>query len=262
MKKNKFIQWLTKPTVFKITVKEVSIIVWCSLIASLIGVLNYEARWIVIPSQWSFLVSVNSIINQLLVTYITGLFFYFLIELLYKTKKKVSVYTSVSNNILLINERIRYMLNEIGKRDTYHKIQDFDLDVQRLRELCTKIDVDIDKPQVWFYPDMNFREYVTKSCTEIKIACDEVLNFSELFNEKWASSLSSISGLSSKIIKSFEVRFPNPKIEFYYLWGMYGESIKLEELQKEYDKKYFRISMLTKGAFHPTNLTFPVNRKF
>ena len=259
--KNSFLSSLSfRLKLFLITLRQIRIGVWISLFVAILGAINYEGRYITLWVDTKFTRSSNAIINQILLTYITGCIFYFLIELLYKTKKKIAVSTSVGNNVFLIYERIKHLLNEIGKTNEEDKI-DFDLNFDKCRQCCDKINIDTKKVNVWYYPEYTFRQFVIRSCEEIKIAAEEMLSFSELFDEKWVYSLSKISGLSTKITKGLDIRFSKPTIESYYVWGLYAEIGRLKELQNKYDKDYFSLARMSAMSFHPVGLSFKVERK-
>jgi hypothetical protein len=243
-----------------VTLKQVRLIVWVTLLVAMVGVINYEGEIVIIANPTKFIKGLNALINQVLITYITGCFLYLLFELLNRTKKKIAVYVSVVNNVMLITERTEYLLNEIGKTNIKDK-NDFDLNSDTFREYCKKIDIDIQKVNVWFYPEYTFRQFVVRSCREIKSAADEILSYSELFDEKWAYSLSRITDLSDKLIRALDIRFEKPTIESYYLWALYAESRRLELLIKKYDKDYFRLERMNSEAFHPIGLEYRVERR-
>ena len=239
--------------------KQIRIGVWLSILIAVLGALNYEGKFIKLTIDTKFTRSINAILNQILLTYITGCIFYFLIEILYKVKKKIAVYSAIQNNVFLIIERTEFLINEIGKANTKEK--KLYLNDDMFREHCDKINIDKQMVSVWFYPTYTFRQFLIRSCEEIKVAADEILSFSELFDEKWAYSLSKISGLSVKTIKWLDVRFSKPTIESYFLWGLYAEVERLKVLSKKYDQDYFKIEKMSSKSFHPIGLEFRVDRE-
>jgi hypothetical protein len=245
--------------IFWITIKQIRLIIWISLIIAIFGAINYQGEVFTIKNNSKFITGLNEVVYQALIAYITGFILLFLFDLLPKTKKRISIASSIGNKVLLIKERIDYLLNEIGKRHS-NKDQRFSVDENVISQNCATINVDEDIVKVWFYPNYTFRQFVVRSCEEIKIAVNEILGFSDALNEKWTYSLSKIGGASDKVIKSFDIRFPLPKIEFYWVWGLYAESESLMKHLKRFNEDHFKLAFNTAPPFHPIGLTFEVDR--
>ena len=243
-----------------ITLKQVQLSAWTTLIIAMLGVLNYEGRFVPLTVNTKFTRAGNALLEQILITYITGMFFYFLIEMVPQTKKKMAVYTSVVNAAHVIRERVDYLVNEIGKTSS-NKEQVFDLNPELFSKCSGQIDADFQIVKVWFYPDLTFREFVMTSCGDIKSACEAILSFSDIFDEKWAYSLTKINSLCSTITSRFGIRFEKPKIEAYFILGLYTERLELDRLIKKYDKDFFRLHNLTSKLFFASDLKLPISRK-
>lgn len=260
MKKKHFKEYFFEWDVFKITVKQITLVVWVSLFIAIGGAINYEGEIFTIGNSNKLITGLNAVIFQIFIAYLTGFILYFLFELLAKTKKRIATSSSIGNNVLLIKERVEYLLNEIGKKKK-NDGKEFELTADTFRDCCESIKVDIEIVKVWYYPDYTFRQFVLKSCEEIKVAANEILSFSDALSEKWAYTLSMISGLSDKVAKSLDIRFAEVRVEFYHLWGLYAQTDRMMELLKKFDKDHFRIAGLNAPRFHPIGLSFKVNRK-
>lgn len=237
-------------------------IVWITFIGALFGVINYEGHIITISGENRILSAINSVINQILITYITGCIFYFLVELIHRNKKKIAAHTSIHNNVHLIRERTEYLLNEISKQ-TIKKTDSPRLKEEDFFRCCNNLDVDKININVWFLPKCTLREFILKNCEDIKQATEEILVFSDLLDEKWLYSTSKIGGLATRISDMLDIRFATPHPEGYFIWGLWAESSRLNELSREYSKKYVRIEheLNKQNPFFPPGLTFEVQFK-
>ncbi len=245
---------------FTATLKQVRPLAWVTVLVAMLGVLNYEGRFIPLTVDTKFTRAANALLEQILITYITGMFFYFLIEMLPKTKKKMAIYSSVANSVYLIRERVDYLVNEIGKAGPEQE-KEFYLTPELFGKHCHEINVDAQIVKVWFYPDLTFREFVMRTCREIKTACEEILSFSDVFDEKWAYSLTKIIGLCNRITNWFDIRFEKPRLESYFILGLYTERLELEKLIRKYDKDFFRLYRLSSKLFFAPDLKVQISRK-
>jgi hypothetical protein len=245
---------------FITTLKQARPLVWVTLVVAILGVLNYEGRFIPLIIDTKFTRAANALINQVLITYITGTFFYFLIEMLPKTKKKIAIYTSVGNAMHFIRARIDCLVNEIGKASPNQE-QEFNLTKELFSKHCNTIDLDSQVVKVWFYPDLTFRQFVVKICDDVKATCDEILSFQDVFDERWASSLTKINGLCSSIVKSLEIRYKKPQVNDYYILGLYTERLNLDKLMSRYSKDFDKLARLSSNLFIAPDLKLPVSRQ-
>lgn len=246
--------------VVQIAIKQVKPLIWASLIVAILGAVNYQGEIFTLTNPGKFITGLNEVAYQCLVAYITGCILLFLFELLPKTKKRIAISSFIGNKVHLIVARIEYLLNEVGKK-YQDQSQSFDANENIIQDSCAEINVDNDLVNVWYYPQCTFREFIVRSCEDVKTAVNEILAFSDVLNEKWAFSLSRISTTTEQVLDSLDIRYPVPKIEFYWLWGLYAESKRLSEHRSEYDKSHFRLAFYSNPSFHPQGLIFHVNRK-
>ncbi|MBL0269795.1 MAG: hypothetical protein IPP99_14285 [Chitinophagaceae bacterium] len=249
------------PDTTKIALRQVKAIVWVSLTFSLIYVFIYQGGFLNPEKYSKSIKGLVEILNQIFISYITGLFLLFLFDTLPKTKKRISIATSIGNNVLQINRRIEYLMNEIAKKAPVLP-QKFIVDEKLFFSAIDKIDLELDLVKVWFYPDLSFREFTVRTCNDVISAVNNINLHADLLNEKWISNLVRISDSTNKVLESLEFRFAKPKIEGYFLWGLYADTKRLmEDLMKDFNKQYHSHSMKPSPRYHPKGLTFEADRK-
>jgi hypothetical protein len=187
-------------------IRRIRPIFWVIFIIVLAGILNYE--WKLIPLLWvnKYTVGMNTVLVQILYSYITGFIFYFFVELLPQNKKRVVILRLVNNNSIEILRKARTILievchaNGVETNGDQHTIKREDFS-----RYCHAINIHSTQVKVWYYPQSSFKDFVLKSCEDIINFSNGMLTHADVFDENWILRLTQLIDSAQTTIAHLDI---------------------------------------------------------
>jgi hypothetical protein len=208
---------------------------------AIICLVNYECLIIKNPWPDSALTGLNKIIVQVFYAYITGLIFYFIIELFPREKKKVAVLKLICNNASYIDARVSTLLAEICKHSG-RKENDV-VTWEEFKIYCDSIQIHTTEVKVWHYPQLSYKDFVLQICNEVNQNIEGLITFSELLDENWINKLVNLTDNIRHILNYLDVNESQSKLDLvaYNIWDLNLDSKILIDLLNEFYSKNQKI---------------------
>lgn len=229
-------------------------------IIALLGILNYESQFIPLIWDNKFTQAINKISVEILYGYITGFIFYFLIELIQRSKKRAALFRLINNNQFNISKLTELLILSLQKVETYNTTKIYFKD---FLEFCKKRE-STDEIWTWWRGKIVTAEFVIHTCREINSLTNSITTHADILDEKWINCLSNIADETYKIERKLQQKQNcNMSLVAGFIWSLYSETRKLSELTNKFHKENFKANLIYNipGTYLPEELYFQI-RKF
>ncbi|MBL7724671.1 MAG: hypothetical protein JNK27_11005 [Chitinophagaceae bacterium] len=218
--------------------KQVKPFYWFVFLFAIICLLNYECYIFTRTIENKFTRGINHVVVQIIYAYVTGVIFYYFIELYPKSRKKISTFTITNNSTFRINQKATQLISAVC--DTVlKKGETCRVSHSEFNKACDNILITQNKV-ILNGQSITFHDFVVDCCDKISKNIDALMNYSDFFDHNWINHLSRANNLVHQLECGLTVAGPNSKLGLssVNIWPLYFEAKKLLELSNEYSKDY------------------------